>query len=85
VTSRRAEPDRFEVEVSADKVRDEGGNRLAEVQVSFRIAFPDGEAGDRARAVLPDIVRLSHERLCTVSRALETNTPVSVRIEPPDA
>jgi putative redox protein len=81
VTSRRAEPERFEVQVSADKVRDEGGNRLADVQVSFRIAFPGGEAGDRARAVLPGIVAMSHDRLCTVSRALELGTPVSVRIE----
>jgi putative redox protein len=49
--------------------------------VTFRVAFPAGEAGDAARAVLPDIVRQSHDRLCTVSRTIELGTPVSTRIE----
>jgi len=80
VTSRRAEPERFEVQVSADKIRDESGNRLADVEVTFRVTFPAGDQGDQARAVLPDIVRKSHDRLCTVSRALEIGTPVSTHI-----
>jgi hypothetical protein len=29
---------------------------------------------------LPDIVRKSHERLCTVSRTVELGTPVRPRI-----
>jgi putative redox protein len=81
VTSRRAEPERFEVGIEADKIRDENGNRLTGIEVTFRIAFPPGEAGDKARAVLPDIVRQSHDRLCTVSRTVETATPISTRIE----
>lgn len=81
VTSRRAEPERFEVRVSADKVRDENGNHLTDIEVTFRIAFPGGDQGDQARAVLPDIVRKSHDRLCTVSRTIETGTPVTTRIE----
>jgi len=81
VTSRRAEPERFEVQVSADKVRDESGNRLADVQVTFRIAFPAGDPGDQARTVLPVIAGKSHDRLCTVSRTIELGTPVSTRIE----
>lgn len=81
VTSRRAEPERFEVRVGADKVRDDDGNRLADIEVTFAIAFPAGEEGDKARTVLPDIAAKSHDRLCTVSRAIELGTPVSVRIE----
>jgi putative redox protein len=81
VTSRRAEPETFEVATEADKIRDESGNRLTDIEVTFRIAFPGGEQGDKARAVLPDIVRQSHERLCTVSRTIEIATPVSARIE----
>ena len=81
LTARRAEPDRFEVEVDADKVRDGNGNHLADITMTFRIAFPEGEAGDKARAILPDAVRQSHERLCTVSRTVELGTSVTPRID----
>jgi putative redox protein len=81
VTSRRAEPDRFEVVVDAEKVRDEAGNHLTDLQVTFRVAFPDGEAGDKARAILPDIVKKSHDRLCTVSRTIELGPHIATRIE----
>ena len=81
LTSRRAEPDRFEVWVDAEKIRDAEGNRLTDIEVTFRIAFPGGEAGDRAREVLPDAVRKSHDRLCTVGRTVETGTPIGTRVE----
>lgn len=81
LTSRRAEPDSFEIVVDADKVRDEGGNHLMNIQVTYRIAFPAGADGDKARAVLPEVVRQSHDRLCTVSRTVELGTPVATRIE----
>ena len=81
LTSRRAEPDSFVVVVDAQKVRDEAGNRLTDLQVTFRIAFPDGEQGDKARALLPDAARKSHDRLCTVSRTVELGTPIATRIE----
>ena len=81
LTSRRAEPDRFEVLVDAEKVRDERGNHLTDLVITFRISFPDGEAGDRARALLPDAVQKSHDRLCTVSRTIELGTPIANRIE----
>jgi putative redox protein len=82
LTSRRAEPDSFTVEVGAEKLRDERGrNYLADITVTFRIQFPEGEGGDKARALLPDAVRRSHESLCTVSRTVELGTPVTARIE----
>ena len=81
LTSRRAEPDAFEVLVDAEKVRDDAGNRLTDIVVTFRIRFPDGERGDAARALLPDAVRKSHNRLCTVSRTVELGTPIGTRIE----
>jgi putative redox protein len=81
LTSRRAEPDAFEVLVDAEKVRGDAGNRLTDIVVTFRIKFPDGEQGDKARALLPDAVRKSHERLCTVSRTVELGTPIATRIE----
>jgi len=81
LTSRRAEPGSFEVLVDADKVRDEAGNHLTSIVVTFRIRFPEGEQGDKARAMLPDAVRKSHERLCTVSRTVELGTPIATRID----
>lgn len=81
ITTRRAEPEAFEIIVDADKVRDEGGNRLANIEITYRIRFPEGQAGDKARAVLPDSVRQSHDRLCTVGRTVELPTPISTRID----
>jgi putative redox protein len=81
LTSRRAEPDSFQVQVEADKVRDTDGNRLADIQVTFRIAFPGGSHGDDARGILPDVVKKSHDRLCTVSRTIEIGTPITTQIE----
>lgn len=82
LTTRRAEPESFVVEVGGDKVRDEGGNRMEGLSVTFRLTFPAGEGGDAARALLPDAVQRSHDRLCTVSRTVELGTPVAIRIEP---
>ena len=81
LTSRRAEPEAFEVLVDAEKVRDAGGNRLTDIAVTFRLRFPAGERGDAARALLPDAVAKSHDRLCTVGRTVEIGTPIATRIE----
>jgi putative redox protein len=81
LTTRRSEPESFEILVDADKIRDDGGNRLANIEVTYRISFPAGEGGDKARAILPDAVRQSHQRLCTVGRTVELATPVTTRIE----
>jgi uncharacterized OsmC-like protein len=81
LTSRRAEPNAFEILVEAEKVRDEAGNHLTDIVVNFRIRFPEGEQGDKARALLPDAVKKSHERLCTVSRTVELGTPITPRIQ----
>lgn len=81
LTSRRAEPESFEIRVAADKVRDETGNHLQDIQVGFRITFPDGEAGDAAREVLPEAVQRSHDRLCTVSRTVYRGTPITSGVQ----
>ena len=80
LTSRRAEPDKFEIAVDADKVRDAAGNHLENIEVTYRLSFPAGDAGDQARAILPEAVQRSHDRLCTVSRTVELPTPVAMRI-----
>lgn len=80
-TSRRAEPTAFRVDVSGDKVQDEtGGNVMRDLEVTFRVAFPEGADGDTARAVLPRAARVSHDKECTVSRTVEAGVPVRVEV-----
>jgi uncharacterized OsmC-like protein len=78
-TTRHAEPDGFTVKVDAEKLT-EGGNRLADVAVTFDVAFPQGRDGDVARTVLPRALRASHDSGCTVSRTIEAATPVAMRL-----
>lgn len=80
VTSRRAEPTRFTVAVTGDKIRDGNGNHMENLAVTFTVAFPAGAEGDTAREALPRLVQLSHDRLCTVSRTVELGTPVSIEV-----
>jgi putative redox protein len=80
LTSRRAEPTAFTVEVGAEKIRDTTGNRLTDIAVTFHVAFPEGEGGDAARELLPGAVRRSHDSLCTVSKTVELGTPVTSTI-----
>jgi putative redox protein len=80
LTSRRAEPTAFSVEVGAEKIRDAHGSRLADITVTFHVSFPEGEGGDAARELLPGAVRRSHDSLCTVSRTVEAGTPVTTGI-----
>ncbi|WP_026877886.1 OsmC family protein [Jiangella gansuensis] len=81
ITARRAEPETFEIDTTADKIRDGAGNRLENIEMVVRVSFPAGDDGDAARAVLPDAVAKSHDRLCTVSRTVEIGTPIAVRID----
>jgi uncharacterized OsmC-like protein len=80
LTSRRAEPTAFTVEVGAEKIRDAAGSRLTDIAVTFHVSFPEGEGGDAARELLPGAVRRSHDSLCTVSKTVELGTPVTSTI-----
>ena len=80
ITSKRAEPTVFRVRVTGDKIRDGAGNRMENLAVEFTVTFPEGEAGDAARAMLDRSVQMSHDRLCTVSRTVEVGTPVASRL-----
>jgi uncharacterized OsmC-like protein len=80
LTSRRAEPASFRVELSAEKVRDDGGNHLSDIEVVFHVTFADGDAGDAAREVLPQAVQRSHDQLCTVGRTVELGTPITTTV-----
>ena len=77
VTSRRAEPTRFELTASGEKVTDEdGGKRLDNVRLAFDVDFADDEQGNQARGLVDRLIQLSHEKDCTVSRTIEHPTDV---------
>jgi len=80
ITSKRSEPLRFAVSMTATKVRDDQGNHLVDLAMTFDVTFPDDEGGRDAVAVLPDAIARSHERLCTVGRTVEIGTPVKTSI-----
>jgi putative redox protein len=68
------------VHTRADKIRDELGNHLVDLLMRFDVAFPDGEDGDRARALLPDAIEKAETRLCTVARTLAIGAHAEVEI-----
>ena len=80
IVSKRAEPDRLDLRMSGEKIRDSHGNRLVDLLLELDAAFPDDEGGDAARAVLPSAVDRSRDRLCTVSRTVSVGSPVATRV-----
>lgn len=79
ITARRATASTFRVKAEGEKVRDETGTRMTGLTVTFEVEFPEGPDGDAARAVLPSAIQRTHDRLCTVSRTVETGEPVVMR------
>ncbi|MBB1483240.1 OsmC family protein [Tessaracoccus sp. MC1865] len=78
LTTRRAVPDVFAVEASGTSVKDETGNRLEDIRVTFDVRFPEGEDGDRARRILDKSIERARDVLCTVSRTVALGTPVEM-------
>jgi uncharacterized OsmC-like protein len=78
MTSRRAEPVRFEALSEAEYIKDDTGNILKDIRVTFGLTFPEGEDGDRARARIESALRVSHEKTCTVSRTIESGTTITL-------
>jgi hypothetical protein len=76
IVGKRAEAESGRLRSRGRKVRDALGNRLVDLEVTFDLRYPEGEAGDSARAALPMAIRRSNDRLCTVSRTVQIATPV---------
>lgn len=77
LTRKRATSTGFTVRAEGDKVRDEGGNHLSGIRVTFDVTFPEGPEGDAARDRLPGAIEMSRDRLCTVSRTVQLGADVS--------
>jgi putative redox protein len=77
ITGKRAEATSFDVTAEGTKIRDEQGNRLVDLRVTFDVRFPEGEAGDRAREVMPSAIDKTRDRLCTVGRTIKVGTDIT--------
>ena len=76
ITSRRAEPTRFDVVARGEKLKDERGNHMGpiEVLVFFVLLWANMTIAER----LAPAVAQSQDRLCTVSRTVSLGAPVSM-------
>ncbi|CQD04545.1 hypothetical protein [Corynebacterium striatum] len=50
--------------------------RLSDVEVGFTLRFPDTPEGRQAQSMVDNLIRISHEKDCTVSRTVEHPTNV---------
>jgi putative redox protein len=80
ITVKRSEPLRFHVSCSGHSTKSEHGNHVTDIAVDFDVEFPDTDGGRAARDVLEIAIRKSHDRLCTVTRTVELETPVDARL-----
>ncbi|AXE40238.1 OsmC family protein [Acidipropionibacterium virtanenii] len=77
VTSRRTDPEQFDVTVTGQRIIDaDGASRLDPVGLDFAVHFPDTEEGREAAGLVERLVKLSRDKTCTVSRTIESATPV---------
>jgi putative redox protein len=81
ITAKRAEAGRLDVRITAEKIRDDQGNRLTDIVLRFEdVRFPDTEGGAAAAEVLPSAVQRSRDRICTVARTVIVGTPVATEV-----
>ena len=76
ITHKRTTSTRFDVRAEGEKVRDEHGNHLTGLRVSFEVEFPEGSDGDAARERVQSAIAMSRDRLCTVSRTVQLGEDV---------
>ena len=76
VTKKRAPFSSLAARAEGHKVRDEDGTHLVRLSVTLDVGFPEGEAGDQAREVVPRTLQQIEDRLCTVGRTVSLGEPV---------
>lgn len=77
ITGKRATSSSFTVAAEGHKVRDENGNHMSGLRLSFDVVFPEGSEGDLAREFLPRAIEQSRDRLCTVSRTVQLGADIT--------
>ncbi|NPD06180.1 OsmC family protein [Nocardioides sp. zg-1308] len=76
ITHKRTTSTTFEVHAEGHKVRDDLGNHMTGLRVSFDVRFPDGPEGDAARDRVQAAIEMSRDRLCSVSRTVQLGEEV---------
>jgi uncharacterized OsmC-like protein len=76
ITGKRAPFETFLGRAEGHKIRDENGNRMVQLTVTFDVTFPEGDGGDAAREILPRTLQQIEDRLCTVARTVTVGDPV---------
>jgi len=76
ITHKHTSSTTFDVRAEGHKVRDEHGNHMTGLRVSFAVDFPDGPEGDKARDRVERAIEMSRDRLCTVSRTVQLGEEV---------
>ncbi|MGO2067043.1 OsmC family protein [Glutamicibacter arilaitensis] len=79
-TTRRSEPEKFEVKASGYKVTEDSASRMEDIHLGFDLKFPDTEEGRKAAGMIQRIVKLSHDKYCTVSRTVELGAVVQSEV-----
>lgn len=77
ITHKRTTSTTFTVHAEGHKVRDDDGNHLTGLRVSFDVAFPEGPEGQAARDRVQDAIEMSRDRLCTVSRTVQLGAEIA--------
>ncbi|WP_322921987.1 OsmC family protein [Nocardioides renjunii] len=76
ITHKRTTSTTFEVHAEGHKVRDDLGNHMTGLRVSFDVRFPDGPEGDAACDRVQAAIEMSRDRLCSVSRTVQLGEEV---------
>lgn len=79
-TTRRSEPEKFEVKASGYKVTEDSASRMEDIHLGFDLKFPDTEEGRKAAGMIQRIIKLSHDKYCTVSRTVELGAAVQSEV-----
>ena len=80
ITRKRSPAESFSVIASGSKIRDDQGNHLVDLSVTFDVSFPAGAEGDAARDVMPRSLEQTRDRLCSVGRTVQLGEPVDYRL-----
>ena len=81
ITRKRSPATTFEARAGGEKIRDDRGNRLTGLRLAFDVRFPEDQAGDAARAVLPRALAQSRDRLCTVGLTVAAGEAASYELD----
>ena len=81
VTTRRADPEKFDVSIAGDVEKGPEGNRVKDVDLNFSLSFPDTDEGRTAQSLVARLVKLSHDKDCTVGRTVMLPTELHSAVD----